>query len=159
MAIQVHGGSGFIEETGVAQYYRDARILPIYEGTNGIQAADLAFRKVLRDGGAVAKAYIADMKERSQGEHYWLFEGCYKLLEEATDVLVAAGKEKNMDLVAAMSVPYLKAFGIIACSAMMARRSTSGQNQRAAEFYITNILPFAEAHLKAATDGGKSIAA
>ena len=50
--MQVHGGMGFIEETGAAQHYRDARILPIYEGTNGIQAMDLLTRKLLRDQGA-----------------------------------------------------------------------------------------------------------
>ena len=50
-AVQVHGGAGFIEDTGVAQYYRDARILPIYEGTTGVQAIDLAFRKIRKDSG------------------------------------------------------------------------------------------------------------
>ncbi len=50
--MQLHGGMGFVEETGAAQYFRDARIAPIYEGTNGIQAIDLLGRKLLRDGGA-----------------------------------------------------------------------------------------------------------
>ncbi len=62
MGVQVHGGMGFIEETGAAQYYRDARIAPIYEGTNGIQAMDLVGRKLSQDGGEAAKALIADMK-------------------------------------------------------------------------------------------------
>jgi hypothetical protein len=61
LGVQVHGGMGFIEETGAAQYYRDARILPIYEGTNGIQANDLAFRKVARDGGAAAHAFADEV--------------------------------------------------------------------------------------------------
>jgi alkylation response protein AidB-like acyl-CoA dehydrogenase len=59
MGVQIHGGMGFIEETGAAQYYRDARITPIYEGTNGIQAIDLVGRKLSMDGGASAKAVIA----------------------------------------------------------------------------------------------------
>jgi hypothetical protein len=60
-AIQVHGGMGFIEETGAAQHYRDARILPIYEGTTAIQANDLVFRKTLRDGGASITALLDDI--------------------------------------------------------------------------------------------------
>ena len=63
MGIQVHGGMGFIEETGAAQFYRDARILPIYEGTNGIQAMDLVFRKLPLGGGEVAKAFIGEIGE------------------------------------------------------------------------------------------------
>ncbi len=63
LGVQVHGGMGFIEETGAAQYYRDARILPIYEGTTAIQANDLIGRKTLRDGGKVAKALLAGVAE------------------------------------------------------------------------------------------------
>ncbi len=63
LGVQVHGGMGFIEETGAAQHYRDARILPIYEGTTAIQANDFIGRKLLRDGGAVARAQIAGMLE------------------------------------------------------------------------------------------------
>ena len=61
-ALQVHGGMGFIEETGAAQHYRDSRILPIYEGTTAIQANDLVFRKTLRDGGAAVRSLIAEIR-------------------------------------------------------------------------------------------------
>ena len=62
MGVQIHGGMGFVEETGAAQYYRDARILPIYEGTNGIQAIDLVTRKLPLAGGKVMQAYLAELK-------------------------------------------------------------------------------------------------
>ena len=61
--MQVHGGMGFIEETGAAQYLRDARIITIYEGTTGIQANDLVGRKIARDGGATAKAWLGEVKK------------------------------------------------------------------------------------------------
>lgn len=150
LTIQVHGGCGFIEETGVAQFYRDARILPIYEGTNGIQSADLAFRKVLRDGGAVAKSYIAHMREHLDAE-------ICDALEGATKAIVLAGGKKNMDRIGAMCSPYLKAFSIAACAAMMVRRKKAGQKE-CVDFYLTNILPLALAHLRICTEGAKEIA-
>ena len=63
LCVQIHGGSGFIEETGVAQYLRDARITTIYEGTNGIQALDLVGRKVLRDGGGALEDMLSEMRK------------------------------------------------------------------------------------------------
>ena len=67
--VQIHGGMGFIEETGAAQHYRDSRIAPIYEGTNGIQSRDLMGRKVLRDGGETARGYIEEMREYAAAAH------------------------------------------------------------------------------------------
>src|SRR5690242_1736784 len=61
LGVQVHGGMGYVEETGAAQHYRDARIAPIYEGTNGIQAVDLVGRKLGQDGGAAMHALVADI--------------------------------------------------------------------------------------------------
>ena len=66
IGVQIHGGMGFIEETGAAQHYRDARILPIYEGTNGIQAIDLVTRKLPLEGGKVVEAYIGELKARGR---------------------------------------------------------------------------------------------
>lgn len=103
IGVQVHGGMGFIEETGAAQYYRDARILPIYEGTNGIQAADFVFRKVLFDKGAVAKTYIEELKAV-------LGKECVLSLEEETNHILKLGEAGDMDQVAWCSVPYLSKF-------------------------------------------------
>lgn len=167
LGVQVHGGMGFIEETGAAQYYRDARILPIYEGTNGIQAADLAFRKILRDSGAAAKNYIGDMQKQIPANRKDAFAAPIQALLKATDFIVKAGSEKKMDLVAASSAPYLKAFGIIAGGALLARvaeqaggesdRDFAAQKEKTSSFYATNILPLAEGNLRAATEGSYSI--
>lgn len=159
LGVQIWGGMGFIEESGAAQYYRDARILPIYEGTNGIQALDLAFRKTLRDGGIGTKSFIAELKSYADLKEF-------KALEDATDVLVTAGLDKNLDLVEAMATPYLKAFGIIAGAAML-ERSTQAladrdddfakDKRKSAAFFIANILPLASGYLSAAIHGSKTI--
>jgi len=158
LGVQIHGGSGFVEETGAAQYYRDARILPIYEGTNGIQALDLAFRKTLRDGGSAAKAYIDSIKTDEMAEDF-------KALEEATDTLLDVGTQKNLDLAQAMAKPYLTGFGIIAGAAMLLKSSkiSSGndafdaEKQKTAKFYMSNILPLAQGHLKVAVLGANYV--
>ncbi|MGC2411403.1 MAG: acyl-CoA dehydrogenase family protein, partial [Stellaceae bacterium] len=98
MGVQVHGGMGYIEETGAAQYLRDARIAPIYEGTNGIQANDLVGRKLGRDGGEAARALFAEIRgalpelageSELESMHHALAEGL-AALERATEYLVAA---------------------------------------------------------------------
>jgi len=158
LGVQIHGGSGFVEETGAAQYYRDARILPIYEGTNGIQALDLAFRKTLRDGGTAVKAYIDSIKTDTLSAEF-------EKLEDATNALLSAGADKNLDLAQAMATPYLKGFGIIAGAAMLEKSANtpSGnadfdtKKQKHAAFFMGNILPMAHGHLNAAIHGAKHI--
>jgi alkylation response protein AidB-like acyl-CoA dehydrogenase len=123
--IQVHGGMGFIEETGATQYLRDARITTIYEGTTGIQANDLVGRKVGHEKGATALAVISAMRglDAQLAEEPSLREG----LKEAVDGLEAATRwivetyPSNPKAVAAVSVPYLKLFGTVAGGWMMAR--------------------------------------
>ncbi|PCI53725.1 MAG: acyl-CoA dehydrogenase [Alphaproteobacteria bacterium] len=138
--IQIHGGMGFIEETGAAQYYRDARILPIYEGTNGIQAADFVFRKVLRDEGALAKIYIREMDGLVDQQYL-------DALLQATDGVLALGKDKDMDQIAWLSAPYLKAFSLVYGGAMIGKLDetpalTETSLVDVQGFYRDNILPF-----------------
>ncbi len=141
-AVQVHGGAGFIEETGAAQHYRDARIAPIYEGTNGIQALDLVRRKVLGDDGAAVLALIDEMRAHAGREgaaetapiRLALAAGL-DALEETTRWLLetagsagaagAAGSEAagavGFEAAAAAAAPYLEILGTVAGGWMMAR--------------------------------------
>jgi 3-(methylthio)propanoyl-CoA dehydrogenase len=121
LGIQVHGGVGFVEETGAAQYLRDARITPIYEGTTGIQAMDLIGRKLARDGGRAANAVILQMRSVAATlsatpgltEAAAAFSGAIDALERAVRHVV---ENYGSDLrgVAVGAVPMLKLFGIVA---------------------------------------------
>ena len=122
--IQVHGGMGYIEETGAAQYLRDARIAPIYEGTNGIQANDLVGRKLGRDQGEAARELIAEMRaslgELDAPELAALRQrltDATAALDTATAYLVTA----EPALAAAGSVPYLNLCGTVLGGWLMAR--------------------------------------
>ncbi|MDP5009249.1 MAG: acyl-CoA dehydrogenase, partial [Glaciimonas sp.] len=128
--VQIHGGMGFIEETGAAQYYRDARILTIYEGTTAIQANDLVGRKTARDGGAVAKAIIAQVRltqaQLATSSNPDLIAISKQLafsttaLEQVVDYVVANIKT-DIKGVFSGSVPYLKLAGIVLGGWQMAR--------------------------------------
>ena len=136
--VQVHGGMGFIEETGAAQHYRDAKILTIYEGTTAIQANDLVGRKTVRDGGAVAKAIIAQVRAteaqllEAGGEHFAAIGAQLALgsaaLESVVDFMVANVKT---DVKAAFSgsVPYLRLAGIVLGGWQMARAALIAQRK------------------------------
>jgi hypothetical protein len=123
--VQIHGGMGFIEETGAAQHYRDARIAPIYEGTNGIQALDLVGRKVRLDGGAAMRALCADMRATADGltgelaaVGGRLAEGV-KALERATDWLLQAPSDAPL----AAATPYLQLAGDVVGGWLLARQA------------------------------------
>jgi alkylation response protein AidB-like acyl-CoA dehydrogenase len=136
--VQVHGGMGFIEETGAAQHYRDAKILTIYEGTTAIQANDLVGRKTVRDGGAVARAILAQVRATEQqlleakgGDlaaiRRQLVEGS-AALEQVVDYVVANVKS-DIKGVFAGSVPYLKLAGIVLGGWQMARAALIAQDK------------------------------
>ena len=164
--IQVHGGMGYIEETGAAQYLRDARIAPIYEGTNGIQANDLVGRKLGRDRGEAARELIAEMRaslgELDAPELAALRQrltDATAALDTATAYLVTA----EPALAAAGSVPYLHLCGTVLGGWLMARvaavalqRHDSGLSAAklaTARFYAEHFLARAQAYLPAVMGG------
>src|SRR4029077_5311904 len=130
IGVQVHGGMGFIEETGAAQHYRDARILPIYEGTNGIQAMDLVGRKLPLEGGKVVMDYIADLAatvEAVRASNRPEFGRMGQRLAEAVAALAEATRwiggalERDSDSAMATAVPYLRLFGLAAGGVYLAK--------------------------------------
>ena len=135
LGVQVHGGMGFIEETGAAQFYRDARILTIYEGTTAIQANDLIGRKTARDGGATAKALIAAIRDTAaslaghQGDlgavSHALVAGAQAL--EDTVQFIVAGAKTDIRAVFAGSVPYLKLAGVVLGGWQLGRAAQAAQ--------------------------------
>ena len=123
LGVQVHGGMGFVEETGAAQYLRDARITTIYEGTTGIQAMDLVGRKIAREAGASAKHWISEVRKldlelaRYPEIRKALAEGI-KAVEECVQFIVGA---KDPRAPFAGAVPFLKLMGIVAGGWQMGR--------------------------------------
>jgi alkylation response protein AidB-like acyl-CoA dehydrogenase len=174
IGVQVHGGMGFVEETGAAQYYRDARILPIYEGTNGIQAADLVFRKIIRDEGKAVTAYLGELmviiNELEDLAMKQSLQGALKSLMAATTWILENAPQEP-DQIAAVSVPYCRCFGIVAGGVMMLRSATiaeeklkSGgdkefytQKRNTAKFYNTHILPQAKGYSQTVMEGAQSV--
>jgi alkylation response protein AidB-like acyl-CoA dehydrogenase len=150
LGVQVHGGMGFIEETGAAQYYRDARILTIYEGTTAIQANDLIGRKTVRDGGATAQAILAQMDQTIaqlaeldgqafKSMHRYLSAGSLALAR-VVEFMVAKVKS-DPNAVFAGSVPYLKLAGIVLGGWQMARALLVASDKRSEDeaFYGAKI--------------------
>ena len=130
LGIQVHGGMGFVEETGAAQYYRDARITTIYEGTTAIQANDLVGRKMAREGGVTAKALIVSMREfaveLAKSQHPHLKATHTRLVSgidavERTVDFNLANFDSNVRACFAGSVPMVKLFGIVCGAWQLAR--------------------------------------
>jgi 3-(methylthio)propanoyl-CoA dehydrogenase len=177
IGLQVHGGMGYVEETGVAQYLRDSRISPIYEGTNGIQAIDLVMRKVpIRDGGVVADLLaqmetldpeLAAAGPELAGVRSALADGV-RVLREATGWILSRGQAEPNDALAG-ATPYLRMSGLVVGGWLMARSALtasrllrdSGDPDPAflrdkigtACFYADQLLPQAAGLLPAVTAG------
>src|SRR5215468_3310340 len=137
LGVQVHGGMGFIEETGAAQYVRDVRITTIYEGTTGIQSNDLIGRKLARDRGAVMGALIAEMSRELEGlaaTEERVDETCRAALEavgwlrRATQALLQA-LATHPDAAMAVSVPYLKLCGYVIGGWLMAKSASIAEDK------------------------------
>ncbi|WP_431509455.1 acyl-CoA dehydrogenase [Variovorax sp. DAIF25] len=180
LGVQVHGGMGFIEETGAAQYYRDAKILTIYEGTTAIQANDLVGRKTARDGGQTAKAIAAQI-EKTEAElaksDSAAAKAVLKRLKAAREAFVevvdfVAGQTKaSPNAVFAGSVPYLMLAGNLVAGWQLARSLIVAQDQAShnvdvdfmqakittARFYAEHILAKAPGLRDSIVDGAESV--
>ena len=183
MGVQVHGGMGFVEETGAAQHYRDARILPIYEGTNGIQANDLVFRKLGRDSGAAAASFLAEAREGAAalaahpGDDATAIAARLRAgldaLDAATQAMVAL-QSASPRRAAAGAAPYLRLFGLVAGGHVLARGAIAAlaglaagpadaaflrARLASARFYADHWLSQAPSLVHAAVEGGALVEA
>lgn len=178
LGVQVHGGMGFVEETGAAQYMRDARILGIYEGTNGIQAIDLTARKLPLNGGATVRAQIAWMRRTAEGllknaepafgHMAARLRGGIESLDRATSQQLSALASNRPEAALAGATPYLRLFGLALGGACLARTALAAAAARKAgetdpahaarialaRFYAENLLPAAGGLEEAVLAGG-----
>ncbi len=178
--VQVHGGMGYIEETGASQHLRDARITTIYEGTTGIQANDLVGRKIVRDQGQGAKRLIETMQSFAaelDGQQDDVIEAIRTALVEGIDAMsratdwILAAHARDPRLPAAASVPYLRLFGTVVGGWQMARAALVARHKldagegdsrfyqaklTTARFYAEHIMPQARALLHAILQGSEA---
>ena len=180
LGVQVHGGMGFIEETGAAQYYRDARILTIYEGTTAIQANDLVGRKTVRDGGALALAFARRVQQTEdalkaagdpQAQSLAAQLGAARAAYEQTVAFVVANGKAHPNAAYAGGVPYLMLAGTLlagwqmgqawlAAGEVMAADASFAQAKRTtAAFYCAHLLPRCAALRDAVVQGADSVMA
>ncbi|WP_192256269.1 acyl-CoA dehydrogenase [Mesorhizobium caraganae] len=170
LGVQVHGGMGFIEETGAAALYRDARIAPIYEGTNGIQAIDLVVRKLPLGGGKHVHGYIAELKtiaDEVRTSNRQGFGRTAETLDRALDDLAEATRflqkllaEGRLDEAQAGATPYLRLISLAAGGAYLARGGLAEQNRIAlCRFFAENLLGEVSALKDRVIDGAESLAA
>ncbi|HEY4082608.1 MAG TPA: acyl-CoA dehydrogenase [Burkholderiaceae bacterium] len=182
LGVQIHGGMGFIEETGAAQFYRDAKILTIYEGTTAIQANDLVGRKTVRDGGALARAVAVQIEateglltQRGSPAALSVAKRLRAAREAYLDVVsfIAAQGKTNPNAAYAGSVPYLMLAGNLVAGWQLGRSLLAAEDQLAAgndapfmtakivtaRFYAEHILPRCAALRDAIVEGADSVTA
>jgi 3-(methylthio)propanoyl-CoA dehydrogenase len=155
LGVQIHGGMGFVEETGAAQHYRDIRIAPIYEGTNGIQAADLIGRKLTGDGGAALNALIAEVRADGAGETALMH------LADAVENAAAWMLGTSMEDRLASSYPFLDMVSVMTCGGLMARQGKAASSdsvfdkakRTTVRYYLDHLVPEALGKAAAATAG------
>jgi alkylation response protein AidB-like acyl-CoA dehydrogenase len=175
LAIQVYGGMGYVEETGIAQYLRDARIAPIYEGTNGIQALDLMFRKLPLDNGQAMQRLLGEVTEQIQimksGSDLMIslaneLELHVNKLSEVTMWLATKMLEGQLVDASAAATPYLKMFGQVLGGYYMGKAAVLAESKlkegdsefysdklTISKFYIEQLLPLASGYASAITAG------
>ena len=181
LGVQVHGGMGFVEETGAAQYLRDARITTIYEGTTGIQAMDLVGRKIAREGGATAKEWIAQLKQfeaqlsKSNNENLVAlrsqFAAGVQALADCVEFIVASSAKDPRPAFAG-AVPFLKLMGIVAGGWQMGRAALAAERKlesgdrnfleakiATARFYADHVLVQAPALRNTVVNGAAGVMA
>lgn len=176
MGIQVHGGMGFIEETGAARYLRDARIAPIYEGTNGIQAIDLVLRKLPLSEGAQVRGFIAELREIAArtaasnrddfGETARYLEASLNDLETTTDWLLSRIKAGETETALAGATAYQRLFGLALTGAYLAKGALvsvddgrGGHRAALCRFTAENLLAETAALKDRVISGAASLAA
>jgi hypothetical protein len=130
LGVQVHGGMGFVEETGAAQYLRDARITTIYEGTTGIQAMDLVGRKIGRDGGRTAKAWLAEVQKVPANVLSSPLAVGVQAVSDCVDFIVGS---KDPRATFAGAVPFMRLMGIVAGGWQMARAAAIAQGKKSGD--------------------------
>jgi hypothetical protein len=182
LGVQVHGGMGFIEETGAAQYLRDAKILSIYEGTTAIQANDLVGRKTARDGGQGARAVAAQIEQTEKALAARGSHACQAMARRLTagrhafvaavDFIAGAAKS-SPNAIYAGSVPYLMLAGTVVAGWQMARALMAAEDRLAAgsdaefmrakiatcRFYAEHILNKAPGLRDSIVDGADAVTA
>jgi acyl-CoA dehydrogenase len=180
IGVQVHGGMGFIEETGAAQHYRDARIAAIYEGTNGIQSIDLVTRKINQAGGETLARMIAGYRATAAqvkklnapafGDIAARMEEGIVALEGASQYLLAAPGKNSVEIFAG-ATPYLRLFGLVAGASYLAEAALASQEAiktgdkdpahaariATARFFAENLLPAAGGLERAVVSGAQSV--
>jgi acyl-CoA dehydrogenase len=172
LGVQVHGGMGFVEETGAAQHLRDARILPIYEGTNGIQAIDLVMRKLPLEGGGVVRDYFSNIARSiaaTQASKNQEISAAGAKLKQSLEALqratawIGGALKDNPDAALSGATPYLRLFALVAGASYLAdaalQDGARASDVLMAKFFAANCLTAADGLAETVISGSESVLA